>query len=84
MSLVDLADGLDVKDIAVGAGHIIVLTVDGRVWAAGRGENGQIGAANTGFQSVWKELEILVGDRKAKKVFAGGWGTFIRFSGNGE
>lgn len=84
VSLVDLADGLDVKDIAVGAGHIIVLTVDGRVWAAGRGENGQIGAASTGFQSVWKELEILVGDRKAKKVFAGGWGTFISFSGNGE
>lgn len=84
VSLVNLPDGLDVKDAAVGAGHIIVLTVDGRVWAAGRGENGQIRVANTGFQSVWKELETLVGDGKAKKVFAGGWGTFIRFSGNGE
>lgn len=84
VSLVNLGDGLDVKDVAVGAGHIIVLTVDGRVWVAGRGENGQIGAVNTRFQSVWKELETPVRDRKAKKVFAGGWGSFIRFSGNGE
>lgn len=84
VSLVNLGDGLDVKGVAVGAGHIVVLTVDGRVWAAGRGENGQTGAGNTGFQSLWKELETKTGDEKARKVFAGGWGTFIKFGGNDE
>lgn len=82
VNLVNLGGGLDVEDFAVGAGHIVALTADGRVWAAGRGENGQIGAGKTGFQREWKELETPAEDGKAKRVFAGGWGTFIRFRKN--
>lgn len=79
VSLVDLEGGLDVKDVAVGAGHIVALTIDGRVWAAGRGENGQIGVTKAEFQREWKELQGLPQQARADKVFAGGWGTFIRF-----
>lgn len=77
--LVDLGGGLDVKDVVVGEGHIVALTADGKVWAAGRGENGQVGTGKMGFQREWKELEGLPKGMNARKLFAGGWGTFIRF-----
>lgn len=84
VSLVNLGGGLDVEDVAVGAGHIVALTADGKAWVAGRGDNGQTGAYKPGFQREWKELQTRIKDEKASKVFAGGWGTFIRFGGNSE
>lgn len=81
VSLVNLGGGLDVEDVAVGGGHIVALTADGKVWAAGRGDNGQIGAYKPRFQREWKELKIGIEGERARKVFARGWGTFIRFGG---
>lgn len=79
VGLVDLGDEVDVIDVAVGAGHICVLTADGDVYTAGRNENGQTGIENGGkFQRGWKKVEKSW-DGRVEKVFAGSssWNTFM-------
>ncbi len=61
VSLVNIDGGLDVSDVAVGAGHVVVLTQDGRLWAVGRAENGQLACEqqeNSGFVEDWRRVEI--------------------------
>ncbi len=49
----------DVLDVAVGAGHIVALTHDGRLWAVGRGHNGQLGCgASTAHADDWIEMRL--------------------------
>jgi hypothetical protein len=73
VALVDLGGGgdEDVVDVAVGAGHIVLLTAQGEVWAAGRGESSQTGFG-TGHtsESGWRRWEKPWTGR-AKAVFSG-------------
>ena len=51
--LVDIDGGVDVVDVGVGSGHILALTAEGEVWAAGDGECGQLGTGDRGFKENW-------------------------------
>lgn len=57
VELVDLGEGVDVVDVAVGGGHICVLSKHGDVYTAGRNENGQAGRMDTPFQETWGKWE---------------------------
>ncbi len=50
--------GHDVIDVGVGAGHVVVLTKDGTLWAAGRGHNGQLGRSNHEYAEDWIEVRL--------------------------
>lgn len=54
VGLVDLGDGIDVVDVALGAGHVLALTSRGDVYGVGRNEYGQTGSDTNGaFQRRW-------------------------------
>lgn len=57
VNLVDLGEGVDLSDVAVGGGHVVVLTTEGDVYAAGRNENGQTGIGGEGFLERWGKWE---------------------------
>lgn len=50
----------NVKDVAAGSRHAIVLRSDGTVWTAGSNENGQLGDRTDGFRSSWKQAFTIV------------------------
>jgi len=78
VGLVDLGEGVDISDIAVGSGHVCLLTDGGDVYAAGRNSNGQVGAGEGEFQSKWIKWEIAW-EGTAKEVYSGpfSWNTFV-------
>jgi regulator of chromosome condensation len=45
--------GLDIRDVAIGETHMLVLTTDGRVWVRGEGRNGQLGLGKGVERSEW-------------------------------
>lgn len=51
--LVDINGGVDILDVGVGSGHVIALTAEGEVWAAGDGEFGQLGTGERRFEEDW-------------------------------
>lgn len=51
--LVDINGGVDIVEIGVGSGHVIALTAEGEVWAAGDGECGQLGTEERRFEGDW-------------------------------
>lgn len=51
--LVDINGGADILDVGVGSGHVIALTAEGEVWAAGNGECGQLGTGERRFEEDW-------------------------------
>ncbi len=63
VKLVDIDGGTDIVDVAVGEGHIVVLTAEGRVFATGRGVNGQLGTGQRYFADDWIEAVSLQGKR---------------------
>jgi len=70
VALVDLPRGdVNVVDVAVGAGHVLVLTEDGEVWAAGENANGQLGREDGGV-SGWRRWEGPWKGR-VKRVYSG-------------
>lgn len=72
LQLVDLGDGVDVIDIGVGSGHAVVVASNGRVFAAGENDNGQLGleADSAEFESDWREVKGLRG-KKVKSIWCG-------------
>lgn len=61
---IDLGVEADVKDVALGDHHIIVLTTDGRVLVRGSNKNGQLGLADEvgdadGWVEEWRCVESL-------------------------
>lgn len=59
---VDLGVDADVKDVALGERHIIVLTTDGKVMVRGHNKNGQLGLGDgvgdaDGWVEEWKTVE---------------------------
>ncbi len=77
--LVDIAEGADVQDVAVGDEHIVVLTTDGRVWGLGSNEYGQLGLGEEvkGTAGEWVLLRALGQGAKCVEVKAGLLTTFL-------
>ncbi|KAI5799984.1 regulator of chromosome condensation 1/beta-lactamase-inhibitor protein II [Geopyxis carbonaria] len=80
VSLVDLGDDVSIIDVAVGSGHVCLLSRNGDVYTAGISRNGQTGIGNTGetFQKSWKKIERCW-KGTAKTIHSGpfSWSTFI-------
>lgn len=87
VGLVDLEGGVDVRDVGVGAGHVVALTESGGVWGTGGNGNGQLGMGEEAmearmkraFQENWVKMggEEVWGKGKVVSVEAGEWGTFV-------
>ena len=87
VNLVDLEGGVDVRDVGVGAGHVVALTEKGIVWGIGENRTGQLGMGGdieeegkeTAFQEDWVIMggEEVWGKDKVVGVEAGEWGTFV-------
>lgn len=87
VGLVDLEGGVDVRDVGVGAGHVVALTESGGVWGTGENRNGQLGMGEgamearmkRAFQENWVKMggEEVWGKGKVVSVEAGEWGTFV-------
>lgn len=54
--LVDINGGVDILEVGVGSGHMIALTADGEVWAAGDGACGQLGTGERRFEDDWVKV----------------------------
>lgn len=78
IKLVYIEGGVDILDAAVGEGHIIVLTKNGKVWAAGEGHEGQLGLGvdDQRFEQSWKII-YRWDHRQVLSVEASGWDTFV-------
>lgn len=66
---------LDVVDLAIGAGHVVVLCEGGKVFAVGENGNGQLGTGAMGqrYHAEW----IQVRDGGIHRVLAGPKATFL-------
>ncbi|KAI9717061.1 MAG: hypothetical protein M1812_004996 [Candelaria pacifica] len=78
VKLVDIDGGVDIVDVGIGDGHVLVLCEDGRVFAAGRGENGQLGIGVMEFVEEWIEVRLdLIEGSKITGVYCGAWSSFL-------
>ncbi|MCJ1362986.1 hypothetical protein MMC16_002092 [Acarospora aff. strigata] len=86
VALVDVAGGVDIADVGVGAGHMLALTRDGRVFAVGDDRSGQVGAGEglgRHFCEEWVEVELGQGfdEERERKVVVGVecgyWSSFV-------
>lgn len=79
VALVDIAGGVDVADVGVGAGHMLALTDDGRVFGVGLNSNGQVGfGEGRRFCEDWVEVPMRVGEgREVVGVECGYWSSFV-------
>lgn len=76
VKLVDIDGGVDIVDVGVGSGHIIVLTAEGRVFVAGDGDCGQLGTGPKVFEEDW----VMVMDKSQGEVVevgAGVWCSWV-------
>lgn len=88
VSLVDLEGGVDVRDVGVGAGHVVALTESRGVWGTGDSGSGQLGVGKRmmdvkmkrPFQKDWVRMggeEVWGKNMRPVGVEAGEWGTFV-------
>jgi len=82
VALVDVDGGVDVVDVGVGAGHILALTRDGRIFGVGDNSNGQVGIGEgRGRRFCENWLEVPMGFEQEKKVIVrvdcGYWSSFV-------
>ena len=78
VKLVDIKGGVDVVDVGIGDGHVVVLTAEGEVWVCGEGGEGQLGLGRRGFEEDWIRIEnVWERSGRAVAVGAGGWGSWI-------
>lgn len=82
VKLVDIDGGVDVVNVGVGAGHILALTRDGRIFGVGDNGNGQVGIGEgqgRGFCETW--IEVPIGSEQERKVVVrvdcGYWSSFV-------
>ena len=75
VKLVDIDGGTDIVDVAVGGGHIVVLTAEGKVFAIGRGVNGQLGTGHRYFANDWVEA-VSLHDKRVIGVECALWASF--------
>jgi len=72
-------EGLDVLDVAVGDGHILVLSTGRQLFVVGAGGNGQLGLG-PGIKELgdWKEVSLPLKDgQKIVGVHAGYKNSFV-------
>ena len=65
-----------VRNIALGNGHVVLLTETEEVWTFGLNDHGQRGLPSTGNGDSWRKLDIPV-EAEIKQVVCGPWNTFI-------
>ena len=75
--LVDIEGGVDVVDVAVGEGHVLAVTREGRLWALGEGKWGQLGSGRRTFEKSWIEVKGLDGSHRVVGVACGFWSSFV-------
>jgi hypothetical protein len=81
-ALVEIKEGdeeLDILDVAVGDGHVLLLTQGGRIFAAGDNRNGQLGLGQkaSSFVQDWSEVKVP-GQGRCVAVYAGPKSSFFR------
>ncbi|KAF2839624.1 RCC1/BLIP-II [Patellaria atrata CBS 101060] len=61
VKLVNIGEGLDILDLAIGDGHVVILTQGGRIFVAGDSNNGQLGLGHSQrhFIPTWTEVELF-------------------------
>ncbi|KAK4179964.1 regulator of chromosome condensation 1/beta-lactamase-inhibitor protein II [Triangularia setosa] len=74
--------GKDIKDVAVGQAHILVLTIDNELWGRGDNSSGQLGLGKeTKAVKEWTRLREVFdkngGKQKIKGVWAGERTSFL-------
>jgi alpha-tubulin suppressor-like RCC1 family protein len=72
---VDL-DGQDVLDIAVGADHILALTMERRLYVVGANKNGQLGL-DVNELSKWREVTLPLEGRQIVSIHVGYKNSFL-------
>ena len=73
----DVEGGIDVVDVAVGDGCVLVLTAGGRVWGWGQGRWGQQGGAQRGWREGWVEVAGGWGRKEVIGIECGLWNSFV-------
>ena len=66
----------EIKDIACGAQHTVVLTAEGEVWACGKGDLGQLGNGSYSPKNEFQKIE-LPSSYSIRRVFCGGGFTVL-------
>jgi alpha-tubulin suppressor-like RCC1 family protein len=84
VAVVDIEGVEYVRDVAVGAGHVAVVSSDGQLFVAGAGDNGQLGISGMdgkalGFAHDWVRVEEMR-DKRILGVHCGDRNTFVLVS----
>ena len=66
----------DVKQIACGVDHTVILKNDGSVWACGYNYDGELGLGNTTSQTIFTQVTTNI-NNDVKQIACGGYFTFI-------
>lgn len=81
MRLIDVDEGADVLDVAVGNGWILVLTASYEVWGWGDCSWGQLGTGKkTEWIGRWKKIKCKEWEGNGKRIVGidcGFWNSFI-------
>lgn len=79
---VEVGDGKDVRDVALGESHAITMTTDSRVYVRGGNANGQLGLGLSADDSIdtWAEVNLDICGYKAVSVSAGPRSSFVVMS----
>jgi len=72
-----------VRDIALGNGHVVLVTETEEVWTFGLNDYGERGFTNKDNGDSWRKLDIPA-EAKIKQVVCGRWNTFIVLERNQE
>ncbi|KAL8674403.1 MAG: hypothetical protein Q9168_001195 [Polycauliona sp. 1 TL-2023] len=78
--LIDIADGQDVEDVAVGNEHLVVLTTNGQqLWGYGSNENGQLGLGRNVKNTLgkWVKIHSAEAGEKIQEIATGPLSSFI-------
>ena len=80
VNIVDIVDDgvLNILDVAVGDGHVLVLTETRDVWVTGQNHEGQLGLnkINLDFEQTWKKSSEW-SNLHALSLEASGWNSFV-------
>ena len=78
----EVGEGKDVRDVALGESHAITMTTDGTIYVKGGNANGQLGLGLRGDEAVdtWTEVNFDVPGHKPVSVSAGPRTSFILVS----
>ncbi|KAI4730147.1 RCC1/BLIP-II protein [Aureobasidium sp. EXF-10728] len=83
-ALVDIeekGEPLDLLDVAVGDGHVLLLTQEGRVFTAGDNRNGQLGLGPKASTYIKDWREVIIPDhRRCAAIFAGPKSSFFQIA----